>query len=460
MNGYGSISMNRIPLPLSSRTELKKLYLARKELYERTLFETQRRLKEALIESGVQPTLKYRVKSFDSFYEKILRRLKNGAESRVSAVGDTANYVEIPDILGIRVVCPFMEDLTRVETVLQERFGFLEVERKGSDYSAREFGYESTHCLISVPRDVLESFHISEEPVCEVQLRTILQDAWAEVEHELIYKAEFTPFDEPLKRKLAALNANLTLADIIFQEIRDYQRQLHAELFKRRKAFWGKIHNTGEESDAAEVATHSVPAGESPARSAEDVPAQAEQSVDAVTAGEGQTPDVMDPRHIVSANDTMDNMLLKALYAHNNQEFERAIEIYTLILDNHPKAHVRAVVHIHRGMAYFAESDYDNAIADFTRTLELDDDNWKAYYYRGTVHRVQKRYEHALEDFDRCLALDRYQFDSLYARAQLYFELEEYDHALADCERALDCDPDSPEAAQFRELILSRMAAR
>ena len=82
--------------------------------------------------------------------------------------------------------------------------------------------------------------------VCEIQLCTILQDAWSEVEHELVYKTNFNPFDEPLKRKLAALNATLNLSDTLFQEIRDYQRLLQSELNKRRESFIEKLNNTIE----------------------------------------------------------------------------------------------------------------------------------------------------------------------------------------------------------------------
>ena len=48
-----------------------------------------------------------------------------------------------------------------------------------------------------------------------------------------IYKIEFNPFDIPLRRKLASLNAMLSLADITFQEIRDYQNKLQKELEDR-----------------------------------------------------------------------------------------------------------------------------------------------------------------------------------------------------------------------------------
>ena len=87
---------------------------------------------------------------------------------------------------------------------------------------------EQEHSGLKVPNSL----------VCEIQIRTILQDAWAEVEHELVYKSEFSPFDLPLRRKLASTNASLSLADIIFQEIRDYQTKLQREVDERRASFY------------------------------------------------------------------------------------------------------------------------------------------------------------------------------------------------------------------------------
>ena len=53
-----------------------------------------------------------------------------------------------------------------------------------------------------------------------------MQDAWAEVEHELVYKSDITLPNQSIRRKLASLNATLTLSDLIFQEIRDYQKEI------------------------------------------------------------------------------------------------------------------------------------------------------------------------------------------------------------------------------------------
>jgi len=77
---------------------------------------------------------------------------------------------------------------------LSNIFSIEEIERKGAERSFREFGYESIHVLVRVPDEVAQQLcpHL-ERNVIEIQLRTILQEAWAEVEHELVYKAEFTP---------------------------------------------------------------------------------------------------------------------------------------------------------------------------------------------------------------------------------------------------------------------------
>jgi putative GTP pyrophosphokinase len=380
------------------------------------------------------------VKSFDSVYGKLLSRARAADGDRqgqagVDPAGDgTRRSVTIPDLLGIRIVCPFLGDLTQVEHLLSDAYEVLELERKGAEFSSREFGYESTHLLIRIPQQTEAIDDIDAEPHCEIQLRTILQDAWAEAEHELVYKADNAPFEEPLKRKLAALNANLTLADIIFQEIRDYHRSLHAELFKRRRQFWTQIQR----------------ASGLPLEKPSDVgPVGGEES-----AG---TPDLMDTSRLNATADSTEAQLLTALHAHNDHDFERAIRLYTEILDSDVSSHLRAIVLIHRGMAHFAISGYDRAIEDFSSTLELDDDNWKAYYYRGMVYRLRGAYRAALADLNRCLDLDYGRFDTLFARAQVFFDMGHYQKSMSDCDAALELEPESTEARRFRRIIESRL---
>ncbi|MDR1430125.1 MAG: tetratricopeptide repeat protein [Spirochaetaceae bacterium] len=376
-------------------------------------------LEDIFVSLASRPTVKSRVKDFDSYFKKRLRLLRNARGS----------VPEITDLIGIRVVCPFMEDLAAAEDILKNKFEVIEIERKGSDYSFKEFGYESTHLLVKIPRAILDARGGFGTEVAEIQIRTILQDAWAEVEHELVYKAEFTPFDDPMRRKLAAVNASLSLADIIFQEIRDYQRRLNSELTKRRGSFYKKIEESTDGFLFEEVFQEPDSDGENP------VP---EPEPDAFSG-------------------TIDDLLLNALYAHNKRQFDKAAAFYSRILEMNSDDPVKSLIYKHRGMAHFAQSRYDEAVEDFSRSLELDPKSYKASYYRGVVHSVLGEYDRAIDDFTRSLAINPYQHYCLYRRAQAYYHLADYPGALADCESALVLEPDVEPIIRFRNFLLNKL---
>jgi putative GTP pyrophosphokinase len=372
------------------------------------------RLEETLRVLPSHPAIKIRVKGFSSFFKKYLRLLNKKDSPSQKPL--------ITDLIGIRIVCPFLEDLTLVEDLLKSAFEILEIERKGVDHTFREFGYESIHLLIKIPPDIIQKLGFPGCEVAEIQIRTILQDAWAEVEHELVYKAEFNPFDDPMKRKLAAVNASLSLADIIFQEIRNYQRQLNGELGKRRDSFFKKI----------------------------------EDSTDGLLFTGEKAENAAPPPPAFSANDSIDELLLNALYAHNKNQFSEAIGFYSRILELNPDDTIRSIIYKHRGMAFFARSHYEDAIEDFSKSLELDPQSYKAAYYQGIVFSVLERYDKAIDSFNRSLTINAFQPYCLYRRGQVYYHLEDYPQALADCEAALALE--SFEAAQkFRALVLKKL---
>jgi putative GTP pyrophosphokinase len=375
----------------------------------------RRRIEGLLRALPSRPTVKARVKDFPSYFKKYIKILK---------ANNSDTDPVITDIIGIRIICPFLEDLAASEEILKEAFEVTEVEVKGGDHTFREFGYESIHLLIKIPDEMLKISGNADSGTAEVQIRTILQDAWAEVEHELVYKAEFNPFDAPMKRKLAAVNASLSLADIIFQEIRSYQRQLNGELGKRRESFFKKI----------------------------------EDSTDALLF-EGEKPLPMEdgpPLRQFASNESIDDLLLNALYAHNKNQFSEAIAFYTRILELNPGDTIAALIYKHRGMAFFARSHYEEAIADFVKAIELDPKSYKAAYYQGIVLSVLQKYSESIDAFGVSLAINPYQPYCLYRRGQAYYHLEDYPRALADCEAALALE--NMEAAQkFRQLLLSKL---
>ena len=420
-----------VSLPLPSREELERQYQEHIDVYDKLLFELQRRFRSAIKNCGLRATIKYRVKSFESYYAKLLRSARRLSEEQI----------EITDIIALRVVCPFLEDVALAERCVRSQFVVREIERKGAEFSAREFGYQSVHCLIAVPDDLLESFHLPAPFECEVQIRTILQDAWAEVEHELVYKADFTPFEDSVQRKLAALNANLSLSDITFQEIREYQRRLQDQLQTRRTGFWSLISERLGEPHAADGNADIL--GDDGGTFGVD-PNLSQQADD---PGEPRQKGAQTEWPVSSGG--LDSLLLEALQAHNHGEYERAIEVYSSILASAPRAFVRAIVHMHRGIAFMASDRNEEALADFSAALALDPDNLRPRFLRGTAYRMTGELELAERDFSDCLDTDPYRVECLYQRAALYEQLGRLEDAAIDCERALRIEPEHAAAAHL-----------
>jgi putative GTP pyrophosphokinase len=392
-------------------------------------------LEEKLKFLSSRPIVKGRVKEFDSYYKKYIRLLQKDPIC--------SQDIDITDVIGIRVVCPFFEDLAIVERCLKTNFEVTEIERKGSNYSFKEFGYESIHFLIKIPEPLIKKRGNCGLDVAEIQIRTILQDAWAEVEHELVYKAAFTPFDEPMKRKLAALNASLSLADTIFQEVRNYQRQLNRELEKRRDSFFKKI----EASIDTPLLTREKSKKLSQNLRRETAIDKIQINVPALDAVSVDTLE----------SNSIDELLLKALHAHNEHRFTVAIGLYTYILKMEPENTIASLIYKHRGMANFAQSCYEDAIQDFTCSLELDHKSYKAVYFRGIVKTVLLQYLEAIGDFTLSLKINPYQAFCHYRRGQAYYHLDDFPKALADCEAALTLEPDSKPISRFKKLLLDKL---
>ena len=108
-------------------------------------------------------------------------------------------------------------------------------------------------------------------------------------------------------------------------------------------------------------------------------------------------------------------------------------------------------------MAYFAKSDYDEAIRDFTKALELDPTSYRVVYYRGVVHSVLKQFAEAIDDYTMSLEIYPYQAFCMFRRGQSYFHIGDYPQALSDCDASLSMEPDNEVVKKFRILVQSKL---
>ena len=394
------------------KTRLRVAYLTHLSAYETTLQNLQQKVRRILERRGLTPTIKYRVKRFEPYFDKV----------RKSA---TAEQQPISDFFGLRIICPFLEDIDVIEAVLRENCPVRDSERKGTQHSFREFGYDSVHLQVDLPSEWINVLLPGTQASCEIQLRTILQDAWAEVEHELVYKSDIDLPNESIRRKLASLNATLTLSDLIFQEIRDFQQEIRHRGRKRRES----LHRVNA------YETESV---------AEPVPSANLNTMRFSPLPKSQTSE-------------LESLMLQALDAHSNQDLETAIILYSRLLGLKQERKIRSLIYNHRGMAYFARGETRLALKDFCKAIHYEPESIRGHVNRGLCHRVLKQYEQAIADYSKVLEIVGDHEESFYGRAQCFYEMGLYDQALNDCLALLKRSPGDPSAKHLRELIQRAM---
>jgi ppGpp synthetase/RelA/SpoT-type nucleotidyltranferase len=162
-----------------------------------------------------------RTKSVASFAEKSTR-----SEDGVRLYTDPLR--EIGDQLGVRVITYVRDDVAAVADLLADQVVLADDRDLGRETASQgRFGYASRHLqiVLDAAREGQPAYaHLAGRNV-QVQIRTVLQHAWAEFEHDIRYKgtvpAEHAPdFD----RRFTLAAGLLELADLEFSTIRDRLR--------------------------------------------------------------------------------------------------------------------------------------------------------------------------------------------------------------------------------------------
>lgn len=89
------------------------------------------------------------------------------------------------DIAGIRVICPFIDDVYKIVDSLKKQFDLKIFEEKDYIKNPKPNGYRSLHLIVEVPVFLYEKMIYRK---VEIQFRTIAMDFWATTEHSIRYK--------------------------------------------------------------------------------------------------------------------------------------------------------------------------------------------------------------------------------------------------------------------------------
>jgi ppGpp synthetase/RelA/SpoT-type nucleotidyltranferase len=197
------------PLEDSKISEQCQKYTQLKPSYERLAHEIQFALEKQLRVAEIEfSAVTHRAKTEESLEKKLkIKSYSNLLE-------------EVTDLAGVRIVYLYSNDFKRIEEIISNEFEVIETVDKIKDQGIDKFGYIAVHFIVHLGGkssgaryDDLKSLK------CEIQVRTVLQDAWAIINHHLMYKREQ---DVPthLLRKVNSLAGLLETADYQFDYIR------------------------------------------------------------------------------------------------------------------------------------------------------------------------------------------------------------------------------------------------
>jgi len=182
-----------------------------------------------------------RAKTAESVREKIQRK----AYKRPSR--------QLTDKIGIRVITYYRDDVDKAVEVIQNHF---DVHRKKSvdkrtALGLSKFGYRSVHLFACPKRRKLPLEYLEIGDVwCEIQVRSLLEHAWAEIEHEVVYKSG-TTYPKHFSRQFAALAGALEILDSEFLSLRGQRNNL---IDRHRIAYSGRNEGTKRLDSARLVA--------------------------------------------------------------------------------------------------------------------------------------------------------------------------------------------------------------
>jgi ppGpp synthetase/RelA/SpoT-type nucleotidyltranferase len=148
---------------------------------------------------------------------------------------------EITDLAGVRVITFLLAAVEKVNGLIEREFEVVEKSTKSGLFEeGQKLGYQSVHYLVkfSPARCALPEYARFEGRTTEIQVRTILQHGWAEIEHDIQYKAIST-IPDSIRRRFMSLAGLVEIADREFQAISDEDERMRKDA--RRLVGLGKL---------------------------------------------------------------------------------------------------------------------------------------------------------------------------------------------------------------------------
>lgn len=146
------------------------------------------------------------------------------------------------------------------------------------------------------------------------------------------------------------------------------------------------------------------------------------------------------------------------IYDINNGKYDSAVENITKSIELKKDWEIS---YFYRAVAHHALENYDEAMLDYTKALQINPKMTDAYYNRARIILSRKDlqnpdYQKAIADLEKAIELDENFVDALYAIATAYKKIEDYHKCLVYLEKLLQIQPDAIYAKALKKLILQK----
>ena len=208
-------AVNRRAAGESRRAEsLTTSYIRDRHLYVTFASRVRELLQQLCTASGLNAEITARAKESASLKLKLLA--KDGYVS----------LSDVPDLADIRVVASYLSEVDEICDMIYREFHVIEDVPHGLQ-SPDAFGYASRHLVIRIGpnRSSLSEWKNTVGLRAEIQVRTILQHAWASISHSLDYKSQ-EDIPDVVRRKLFQVAALVEVSDGLFDSFRRDTQQL------------------------------------------------------------------------------------------------------------------------------------------------------------------------------------------------------------------------------------------
>ena len=124
----------------------------------------------------------------------------------------------VHDIIGIRIVCSFLDDVYDIVDIIKSSKQFKIKEEKDYIKNPKSTGYMSYHLIILVPIYLNETV---EHVEAEIQIRTSAMDFWASIDHKVQYKFP-SEIPEEVKKEMYNCSLDIRKLDEKMQQLNEF----------------------------------------------------------------------------------------------------------------------------------------------------------------------------------------------------------------------------------------------